>query len=212
MTVKTFGYVRVSSKEQNEQRQLDAMTALGIAESDIYVDKLSGKDTNRPQYQALKSIVRKGDTVVFESITRLSRNMDDVKNEYKWYVDNGVLLRFIAEPMLDTKVDEQGVIERAMAEIILTLLAAFAEKEREEIKRRQREGIESAKRKGKAFGRPKRSFDTMNAAERQAFLYEYNEWKAGKQTAVQTFERLAIPKATFYKIVKEYESKAIINE
>lgn len=212
MTVKTFGYVRVSTKEQNEARQLDAMRALDIAESDIYVDKASGKDTNRPQYQALKSIVRAGDTVVFESITRLSRNMDDVKSEYKWYVDNGVLLRFIAEPMLDTKVDEQGVIERAMAEIILTLLAAFAEKEREEIKRRQREGIESAKRKGKTFGRPKRTFETMNAIERQSFLFEYNEWKNGRQTAVQTFERLDIPKATFYKIVKEYETNAIIGD
>lgn len=209
MTVKTFGYVRVSSKEQNEARQIDAMKALGITDDCIYLDKLSGKNTDRPQYQALKRMVRAGDTVVFESITRLSRNMNDVKDEYRWFVDNGVLLRFIAEPMLDTKTDEQGVIERAMTDIILTLLAAFAEKEREEINRRQREGIESAMKRGQKFGRPRRAFDTMSAAERQAFIYEYNEWKAGNQTAVQTFTRLDIPKATFYKIVKDYESKAI---
>lgn len=209
MTVKTFAYGRVSSKDQNEQRQLDAFKALGISDDCIYVDKLSGKNTDRPQYQALKRMVRKGDTVVFESITRLSRNLDDVKAEYKWFTDNGVLLRFIVEPMLDTKTDKEGVIERAMADIILTLLGAFAQKEREEIKRRQREGIEAAMRKGTSFGRPRRSFDTMTAAERQAFIYEYNEWKAGNQTAVQTFNRLEIPKATFYKIVKEYESKAI---
>lgn len=209
MTVKTFGYIRVSTKEQNEARQVDKLLALGIAEKDLYVDKASGKNTDRPQYQALKSIVRAGDTVVFESITRLSRNMTDVKDEYRWFTEQGVLLRFVAEPMLDTKTDDQGVIERAMTEIILTLLAAFAEKERDEIKRRQKEGIESAKKRGQSFGRPKRSFATMTAAERQAFIYEYNEWKAERQTAVQTFTRLEIPKATFYKIVKEYEQTPI---
>lgn len=212
MTVMTFGYVRVSTKEQNEARQLDDMQALGIKGRYLYIDKASGKDTNRPQYQALKANVRAGDTVVFESITRLSRNMTDVKKEYEWFVENGVLLRFINEPMLDTKTDKQGVIERAMTDIILTLLAAFAEKEREEIKRRQREGIESAKKRGKHLGRPKRSFATMSSDERQTFIFEYNAWKTGKQTAVQTFERLEIPKATFYKIVKEYESTNAINE
>ncbi|WP_150285122.1 recombinase family protein [Rummeliibacillus sp. TYF-LIM-RU47] len=205
MTVKTFAYIRVSSKEQNEARQLDAMKALGINDRDIYLDKASGKDTNRPQYQALKANVREGDTVVFESITRLSRNMDDVKNEYKWFVDKGVLLRFIKEPMLDSKADAQGVIDRAMADIILTLLAAFSQQEREQIRDRQRAGIEAAKKRGKHLGRPKKSYATMSAAERQDFAQQYNAWKAGKQTAVETFNRLELTKTTFYKIVKEYE-------
>lgn len=205
MTVKTFAYIRVSSKEQNEARQYDEMKALGIDNRDIYIDKASGKDTNRPKYQALKENVRAGDTVVFDSITRLSRNMDDVKNEYKWFTDQGVLLRFIKEPMLNSKTDEQGVLDRAIADVILTILAAFSQAERESIRDRQRAGIEAAKKRGKHLGRPKKSYATMSAAERQDFANEYNAWKAGKQTAVETFQRLELTKTTFYKIVKEYE-------
>ena len=155
MTTKTFAYVRVSSKEQNINRQLDIMRSLGIDERDMFIDKASGKDTNREQYQALKSIVREGDTVVFDSITRLSRNMNDIKKEYEWFTTNKINLQFVKEPMLNTTNDKTDVMKQAINDIILTLLGAFAQQERENIKQRQKEGIESAKARGKHLGRPK---------------------------------------------------------
>ena len=153
--MKIFGYVRVSSKEQNEARQMETMRKEGIEERDIFIDKASGKNFERPQYQLLKQMVREGDTVVFDSITRMGRNMDDTMKEYKWFVENGVQLRFIKEPMINTSNEHDDVMKRAIQTIILTLLTAFAEKEREEIKTRQAEGISVAKAQGKHLGRPK---------------------------------------------------------
>ncbi|WP_042224129.1 recombinase family protein [Oceanobacillus manasiensis] len=206
-TGKTFGYIRVSSKEQNEARQVHTMQELGVHERDIYVDKASGKNTDRPKYQALKSVLRQGDTVIFDSITRMSRSMDDTKDEYKWFVDHGISLQFVHEPMLNTvATDENGdVLQRAISDIILTLLSAFAEKERLDIRQRQAEGIRTAKQKGKHLGRPKVSFNTLPADQKEVFKAQYRRWKDGEQTAVQTMENVDMKKTTFYKIVKEYE-------
>lgn len=205
VTVKTFGYIRVSTEEQNIARQIDTMKALGVDERDIYIDKMSGNSLERPKYQALKMVVREGDTVIFDSITRLSRKMDDIKKEYQWFVANGVNLRFLKEPILNTEANTDDVLKRAISEIVLTILAAFAEKEREDIRIRQREGIEAAKRRGKYLGRPRKSYELMTKEEKRIFEKEYNKWKAGEQTAVQTFRKLGVAKSTFYKIVKEYE-------
>ena len=153
--MKIFGYVRVSSKEQNEARQLETMRKEGIEERDIFIDKASGKNFDRPQYQLLKQMVREGDTVVFDSITRMGRNMNDTMKEYEWFVENGVQLRFIKEPMINTSNEQDDIMKQAIQKIILTLLTAFAEKERDEIKTRQAEGIAVAKAQGKHLGRPK---------------------------------------------------------
>ncbi|TSI09253.1 recombinase family protein, partial [Bacillus sp. HY001] len=114
MTNKTFAYIRVSSKEQNEARQVETMKKEGINERDMYIDKASGKDFNRPQYQLLKQMVRKDDTVVFDSITRMGRNMDETLKEYEWFNKNGVILRFIKEPMINTNNEQDDIMKQAI--------------------------------------------------------------------------------------------------
>ena len=196
--MKIFGYVRVSSKEQNEARQMETMRKEGIEERDIFIDKASGKNFERPQYQLLKQMVREGDTLLFDSITRMGRNMDDTMKEYKWFVENGVQLRFIKESMINTSNEHDDVMKRAIQTIILTLLTAFAEKEREEIKTRQAEGIAVAKAKGKHLGRPKTEIT-------QEFERAYKQWKDNEITAVEAMKKVNVPRSTFYRIVKEYE-------
>ncbi|MCQ6282368.1 recombinase family protein [Bacillus sp. EB600] len=198
MHMKIFGYVRVSSKEQNEARQMETMRKEGIEERDIFIDKASGKNFERPQYQLLKQMVREGDTVVFDSITRMGRNMDDTMKEYKWFVENGVQLRFIKESMINTGNEHDDVMKRAIQTIILTLLTAFAEKEREEIKTRQAEGIAVAKAQGKHLGRPKTEIT-------QEFEQAYKQWKDNEITAVEAMKKVNVPRSTFYRIAKEYE-------
>lgn len=199
MTNKTFAYIRVSSKEQNESRQIETMKREGIDERDMYIDKASGKDFDRPKYQLLKQLVRNGDTVVFDSITRMGRNMNETLNEYEWFDENGVLLRFIKEPMINTNNQKDDIMKQAIQKIILTLLTAFAEKEREEIKTRQAEGIAVAKKQGIKFGRPlidlPKDFESL-----------YKRWKSKEITAVQFINIVGMSKATFYRKVKEYEA------
>lgn len=152
MTV--YAYIRVSSVDQNEARQVKTIKDRGVLKENIYIDKASGKNTDRPQYQLLKEAVQEGDTVIFDSITRLSRNYYDINTEYEFYVKKGVFLEFEKEPILNTpkeKVDD--IVEIALADVILRLLSAFAQKEREDIKERQAEGIAIAKEKGKYKGR-----------------------------------------------------------
>lgn len=199
MTNKTFAYIRVSSKEQNEARQVETMKKEGIDERDMYIDKVSGKDFDRPKYQLLKQLVRNGDTVVFDSITRMGRNMDETLKEYEWFEENGILLRFVKEPMINTNDEKDDLMKQAMKRIILTLLTAFAEKEREEIKTRQAEGIAVAMQKGVKFGRP-----AIDVPDNWNELYE--QWKAKEITAVKFMTEVSMTKATFYRKVKEYEN------
>lgn len=199
MTNKTFAYIRVSSKDQNEERQIETMKREGIDERDMYIDKASGKDFDRPKYQLLKQLVRNGDTVVFDSITRMGRNMDETLKEYEWFDENEVLLRFIKEPMINTNNEKDDVMKQAIQKIILTLLTAFAEKEREEIKMRQAEGIAVAIKKGVKFGRP--AIDVPNN-----WSELYVQWKAKEITAVKFMNEVNMTKATFYRKVKEYEN------
>jgi len=152
MTVYT--YIRVSSVDQNEARQIKTMKEKGIQKEHTYIDKMSGKNTDRPQYQLLKETVQEGDTIIFDSITRLSRNYYDIKDEYEYFIKCGVFLEFEKEPILNTpkeKVDD--IVQVALADVILSLLSAFAQKERDDIKLRQAEGIAIAKEKGKYKGR-----------------------------------------------------------
>jgi DNA invertase Pin-like site-specific DNA recombinase len=198
MSNKTFAYIRVSSKEQNVARQVETMKKEGINDRDTFIDKASGKDFDRPNYQLLKQMVREGDTVVFDSITRMGRNMNDTMKEYEWFVENEVQLRFIKEPMINTNNEQDDIMKQAIQKIILTLLTAFAEKEREEIKARQAEGIAVAKQRGIKFGRP-----TIDVPDNWNNLY--NQWKAKEITAVQFMSEVSMTKATFYRKVKEYE-------
>jgi DNA invertase Pin-like site-specific DNA recombinase len=199
-TTKTFGYVRISSKNQNEARQLETMRNQGIDERDIFIDKQSGKDFDRPAYQTLKNILRSGDTVVFDSITRMGRNMDDTLIEYRYFVENGINLKFVKEPMLNTDSTQDDVILKAIQQAVLVVLSAFAEKERDEIRTRQSEGIAVAKKNGIKFGRP-----SLELPSNWNELYD--QWKNGVIKAVEFMDMVGMKKATFYKKVKEYEKK-----
>lgn len=145
--MKIFEYVRVSSKEQNVVRQIETMKAEGIGERDMFIDKLRRKDFNRQKYQLLKQIVREGDTVVFDSITRMGRNMNETMNEYDWFVKNGVQQRFIKEPMINTSNEQEDIIKLAIQKIILTLLR------RKEMKSRQgkRRALQKQIRRGSSL-------------------------------------------------------------
>lgn len=197
--MKIFAYIRVSSKDQNEARQIETMKKEGINERDMFIDKTSGKSFDRPQYQLLKQMVREGDVVVFDSITRMGRNMNDTMKEYEWFVEHGVQLRFIKESMINTSNEQDDIMKQAIQKIILTLLTAFAQKEREEIKTRQAEGIAVAKAEGKHLGRPKTDITPD-------FKEAYKAWKEGSVTAVEAMKQAGMAKATFYRKVKEYES------
>jgi DNA invertase Pin-like site-specific DNA recombinase len=197
--MKTFGYIRVSSKDQKEDRQIKKMLDKGINERDLLIDKVSGKNFERPGYQSLKRMVREGDTVVFDSITRMGRNMNDTMREYEWFVENGINLCFIEEPMINTNNDSDDIMKQAIQKIILTMLTAFAEKEREEIKTRQAEGIAVAKRKkGVKFGRPSLKIPSN-------WDKNYKEWKKGNITAQKFAQNVDMSIATFYRKLKQYE-------
>ena len=197
---KRFGYVRISSKDQNEARQIKNMFDAGINERDIYIDKQSGKNFDRPQYQALKdpSRLREGDTIVFDSITRMGRNMDETLKEYRWFVENGINLEFIKEPMINTNSETDDVILKAIQQAVLVILTAFAEKERSDIRVRQAEGIEAAKRTGTKFGRPLKTLP-------EEWDELYLQWKNGQIKAVEFMDQIGMKKSTFYKKVNEYE-------
>lgn len=197
---KRFGYVRISSKDQSEARQIKNMLDAGIDERDIYIDNQSGKNFERPQYQALKdpSRLREGDTIVFDSITRMGRNMDETLKEYRWFVENGINLEFIKEPMINTNSETDDVILKAIQQAVLVILTAFAEKERSDIRIRQAEGIEAAKKKGTKFGRPLKTLP-------EEWDDLYLQWKNGQIKAIEFMDLVRMKKSTFYKKVNEYE-------
>lgn len=197
-----WGYIRVSSKGQNDERQRVTMAKLGITDENrnLFVDKQSGKDFNREDYQLLKRIVQKGDTVVFDSITRMGRNMKDTINEYEWFIENEINLKFIKEPMIDTIPNMDDKMQQLFQRIILTLLTAFAEMERDDIRERQAEGIANAKAKGITLGRPK-----SKAIITDAFIDAYTRWKNGEITGVQAMKDAKLTRATFYRLVAQYE-------
>ena len=197
---KIFGYARVSSKDQNEQRQIDSLLPLLDSERDLFIDKASGKDFERPQYQALKSMLRSGATVIFHSLDRLGRNYEQIKNEWQWFADNGIGVKVLDMPTLDTTNQDSNadLINKLIADITLTVLSFDADKERQSIKERQAQGIASAKAKGKKFGRPTVKPDNFDAV--------YADWKAGKIKAVEAQKLLGMAPSTFYKRAKEMES------
>ncbi|WP_100373013.1 recombinase family protein [Bacillus sp. FJAT-45037] len=199
MDNREFGYVRISSKDQNEARQMDSMYALGIDERDIHIDKQSGKDFYRPQYQALKMRLRKGDTLYLHSLDRLGRNKEMILNEWNDITQNiKAHIVVIDMPLLDTRKYNDS-IGSFVADLVLQVLSWVAEEERTKIKTRQAEGIVSAKAKGKHLGRPK----LLITPE---FKLAYSQWKAGEITAVEAMRESNMTKATFYRKVKEYEA------
>ncbi|MFQ9076700.1 MAG: recombinase family protein [Lachnospiraceae bacterium] len=173
MNSRTYYYARVSSKEQNLDRQIAAFKALGADERDIITDKESGKDLDRKGYQALKNaMLRRGDTLVVKSLDRLSRNKSDIHNELQYFKDNGIRLKVIDLPttMMDLPEGQEWVFEM-VNNILIEVLGTIAEQERTTIKQRQAEGIAAAKQNGKRLGRPALTFpENWNEV--------YSSWKA----------------------------------
>ena len=197
MQNKIFAYARVSSKEQNLDRQLLEFTKLGIDERNIFVDKASGKDLNRDSYNALKNILREGDTLVIKSLDRLSRNYYDLANEWKFLTSIlKVNIQVIDMPILNTDNDNE-LINKVITDIVFNLLSFISENERKTIKERQKAGIEIAKSKGKHLGRPRKIYpDNWNN--------EYTKWKLKQISTKECILNLGLKRSTFYKLVKLY--------
>lgn len=196
MESRTYYYARVSSKDQNLDRQISAFTALGATERDIITDKESGKDLDRTGYQALKNaILRSGDTLVVKSLDRLSRNKTDIHNELRYFKENGIRVKVIDLPttMMDLPEGQEWVFEM-VNNILIEVLGTIAEQERATIKQRQAEGIAAAKEKGKKLGRPALTFPAN-------WNEVYASWKAGEITAKTAMEQTGTKRTSFYKLV-----------
>ncbi|PGO67669.1 integrase [Bacillus cereus] len=204
MNTKKLGYVRVSSKDQNEERQIVNMRKNGIDERDIFIDKKTGSNMDRENYQAMKRYARSGDTIVFDSLTRLGRTMNDILEEFKYYEEQKINLEFLKEPFINVTYNGNAtndVIQSAIQKATATILSAFAEKERQDIRQRQAEGIALAKSQGKHLGRPRIQIT-------QEFINAYNQWKEGKITATAAMKISNITSSsTFYRVVKRFERK-----
>lgn len=194
MESRTWYYARVSSKEQNLDRQLAAFTAMGAQERDIITDKESGKDLDRTGYTALKTaLLRRGDTLVVKSLDRLSRSKADTKNELEYFKVNGIRLKVLDLPttMMDFPAGQEWIFDM-VNNILIEVLGSIAEQERVTIHQRQAEGIAAAKAKGKHLGRPRAKLPD-----------NWNEiiiaWKAKQITAVEAMRRTGLKRPTFYK-------------
>ncbi len=192
---RTYGYARVSSTEQNLDRQIEALTEYGVDERDIITDKQSGKDFQRSGYLALKQqMLREGDTLVIKEMDRLGRDYEAIKNEWQELQRMGVDIVIIDTPILNTK--EKSDLEKSLiCNIVFELLAYTAEKERRKIRTRQAEGIKLALQRGAAFGRP-------SVEVPQNFAEVTDRWRSGEITAVEAMRQLGLKKTTFYKLVQ----------
>ncbi len=187
---KTYiGYARVSTFEQNEARQLQSFEGYTEKIKKIFIDKQSGKNTDRPQLQAMLSYVREGDVVVVSDFSRLARSTRDMLQIVQELTDKGVGLISLKENV-DTDTPQ--------GRFMLTVFAALAELERETILQRQREGIAIAKQQGKYKGRKPIPFNE------EKFSAECKKWRNGEQTAVATMKKLDMKKNRFYKLVKDF--------
>lgn len=191
----TYGYMRVSTKDQNEARQMIAMQEFGIDEKHIFLDKQSGKDFNRPQYQKLIRKLKKGDTLVIKSIDRLGRNYDEIIDQWRTITkEKEVAIVVLDMPLLDTR-QGRDLTGTLISDIVLQLLSYVAQTEREFIKRRQAEGIAAAKAKGVKFGAQPMLRPT-NYPEKLA------QWQSGDISAREAARQLGVTHKTFLKWAK----------
>ena len=197
MEQKTYGYVRVSSKDQNEARQLDALTEYPIPLENIFVDKKSGKDFERPAWHKMLSKVREGDLLVVKSIDRLGRNYDDIIEQWQLLTkEMGIHIRILDMPLLDTRIQGKDLTGTFIADLVLQILSYVAQTERENIRQRQVEGIASARARGIRFGRNEREIPEF---EKSVLL-----WESQDITASEAARRCALSRQGFYKRVNRY--------
>ncbi|QKE76211.1 recombinase family protein (plasmid) [Arthrobacter citreus] len=200
MNTRKIGYVRVSSKDQNELRQLELIKQQGVSDRDLFIDKQSGKNFDREQYQLMKRVLRKGDVLYIHSLDRFGRNKEDILNEWNEITKViGADIVVLDMPLLDTTKHKDS-LGTFISDLVLQILSWIAEEERMKIRTRQREGIDIAIRNGTLFGRPKAAID-------EKFLAAYRKWKAGEITGTAAIEEAGVKRTTFYKLVKEIEEE-----
>lgn len=195
---KVYGYARVSTREQNLDRQIAALREYVADERDIITDKESGKDFDRTGYQYLRErLIRPGDTLIVKSLDRLGRNKEQVMEELRHYRSDGVRVKILDLPttMIDLPDGQDWIVEM-VNNILIEVLASIAEQERLTIRQRQAEGIAEAKKQGRPLGR--RKTDLPDEWEEVTGM-----WESGSITAVQAMDRLGLKKSTFYRMVRE---------
>ena len=200
MENRTYGYARVSTREQNTDRQIEALTKFGVPEQQIIIDRASGKDTEREGYQYLKrQILRKGDTLVIKELDRLSRSKADIKRELESFKEMGVRVKILDIPTTLTDFPEnQAWVQEMVTAILIEILGSIAENERMKIRSRQREGIEAAKRKNVRFGRPPKPLpDNWEKVVRAV--------KRGEMRPVDAMRELEMSRSSFYRLASQYK-------
>lgn len=186
-----IAYIRVSTSDQNSGRQLEALKLYNIIK--IFEEKITGKNTNRPQLELMLDFAREGDTIYIESISRLARNTLDFLRLVEQFKDKGVNLISLKEN-IDTSTPQ--------GQFMLSVFAALSQLERDTIRQRQREGIDLALAENRAYGRPKKPISDQ-------FIKAYKRWKAGEITAVKAMELTGYKRGTFYRRVSDIENKEI---
>lgn len=191
MSENVYGYIRVSSIDQNEDRQLLAMKRKKVPERNLYIDKQSGKDFQRPQYERMVKRLKPGDLVYVLSIDRLGRNYMEIQEQWRFLTrEKKVDICVMDMPLLDTR-EGKDLMGTFIADLVLQILCFVAQNERENIRKRQAEGIEAAKKKGIRFGRP--SFPLP-----ENFHRVHRDWREKKMTLQQAAEACEMPVGTFY--------------
>lgn len=195
----TYGYIRVSSRDQNEERQLIALKEAGVPEKNIYLDKQSGKDFERPQYKKLVKKIKPGDLLYIQSIDRLGRNYEEVQQQWRILTKSkDIDICVIDMPLLDTR-QGKDLLGAFIADLVLQILSFVAQNERDHIRKRQAEGIAAAKAKGVRFGRiPKPLPD--------GFCEAYQKWKSGELTGTAAARECGMPLSSFRYRAELYEN------
>jgi DNA invertase Pin-like site-specific DNA recombinase len=198
-----MAYIRVSSKDQNEARQIEKMRALDVEKRFTFIDKQSGKDFDRPEYQAMKRVIEEGDLIYIDALDRLGRDYDGIIQEWKEITRTigADIVILENETLFDSrKFKKMGDIGKLMEDQFLSLLGYVAEQERKKIRQRQKEGIEQARKEGRAYGRPKVEVGSK-------FMEAYKQWRNGEIKAVEAMRLAGMKKVTFYARVKEIEGR-----
>ena len=198
-----YGYVRVSTREQNEGRQLIALREVDVAEKNIYVDKQSGKDFKRPQYKKLLRKLKKDDLLYIKSIDRLGRNYEEILEQWRILTkDKGIDIVVLDMPLLDTRRGKD-LMGTFLSDIVLQVLSFVAENERTTIRQRQAEGIAAAKARGIRFGRPPKPLP-------ENFHLMYQKWKQGEITGTAAAKACSLSLSTFRYRAEIYEKAKIL--
>ena len=194
-----YGYVRVSSADQNEERQRIAMAQEGLKEKDIFMDKQSGKDFDRPAYRRLLHVLREGDILVVKSIDRLGRDYEEIIEQWRCITKEiKADIKVIDMPLLDTTLSKD-LLGTFIADLVLQVLSFAAENERENIRQRQREGIDAALARGVRFGRP-------GIPDSEAMLEAVRLYRQKKISLSRALDLSGIGRTTFYKKLKEFSA------